>query len=225
MEKALHLGLRLRRDPRVNGPQVESLVTACACVRALFPPKEEARPSLHLILVSPVLETPSRGSPPPPAVHGEAMHGRPLPIAHIPYFLSAMTEGGRLAALPGAELTGSCVGHSLGAGPSRGGRGQGKTQRVGFQLVRFCRAQDGAGPGGTRSSDCRPMCPRPPGWCPSPCVTIGGDFHSQQCGNRKCQRGPGGPTMGERTCVGAALGGGCPEGPNEGSARDPHHPV
>lgn len=114
---------------------------------------------------------PSHGSPPPPAVHGEAVQGRPLPSARIPYFLSATTVGGRLAALLGAELTGFCVGHSLGAGPSRGGERPGKDPEGQVPAHLLLRSRDGAGAWGARRAGTVTPCARDrPGWCPSPCV-------------------------------------------------------
>ena len=91
---------------------------------------------------------PSRGSPPPPAVHGEAVQGRPLPSARIAYFLSATTVGGRLAALLGAELTGFCVGHSLGAGPSRGGEARERPRGAGTSSSAPAHPGMGQGPAG-----------------------------------------------------------------------------
>ena len=91
------------------------------------------------------------------------MQGRPLPSARIPYFLSATTVGGRLAALLGAELTGFCVGHSLGAGPSRGGERPGKDPE-GQIPAHLLLPIPGWGRGlrSTKSRDCLTMCPRPP---------------------------------------------------------------
>ena len=177
LEKASHLGLGLRKDPRAKpASRVPSYGVRMRTSPRPSGSGSQAQPASDSR--EPRSRDPSRGSPPPPAVHGEAVQGRPLPSARIPYFLSATTVGGRLAALLGAELTGFCVGHSLGAGPSRGGERPGKDPegQVPAHLLLPIPGW-GRGPGGTKSRDCHPMCPRPP-WlvpvalCDRPVVTF-----------------------------------------------------
>lgn len=100
LEKASHLGLRLRRDPTANTPRVESLVAVCTCVRALFSPEEEARPSLQLTLVSPVLETqPWLATTPSSSLRGRA--GKTPPQCTLSLFPVCNDGGGLAGGSPG----------------------------------------------------------------------------------------------------------------------------
>lgn len=95
--------------------------------------------------------------------------------------------GGWLAALLGAELTGSRAGHSLGAGPSRAGERPGKDPGAGSSSSAPASPGKGQRPGGHTEQGLPPHVLETPGWCPSPCVIISGDFHSQQWASHKCQ--------------------------------------
>lgn len=128
LEKASHLGLRLRRDPTANTPRVESLVAVCTCVRALFSPEEEARPSLQLTLVSPVLETPAVACHHPQQFPERPRREDPSPV-HA-FLISCLQRrwgaGWRLSW--GLSSRGPVLAIRWGQDPPELGRGQGKTQ-------------------------------------------------------------------------------------------------
>lgn len=120
----------------------------------------EARPNLHLILVSPVLGTPAVARRHPQQFTERPCREDPSPVrAFLTSSLQRRWGGGGWRLSWGLSSRGSVLAIRWGQDPPEEGRGQGKTQRGRYQLICSCDPGMGQGPGGHEEQGLSPHVP------------------------------------------------------------------
>lgn len=134
----------------------------CACVRVLVPPEVEAGPNLHLILVSPVLETPAVARRHPQQFTERPCREDPSPVRALLTSSLQRRWGAGWRLSWGLSSQGSVLAIRWGQDPPEEERpGKDPEGQVPAHLLLPIPGW-GRGLRGTKSRDCLTMCPRPP---------------------------------------------------------------